>query len=81
MTKDITSAQHFTASRVVANVRCPHLRGEKKVLNDINLRAGEGALTHYLPDSADPTRRKKKVENDAEKVGIQQRSCSLVIFL
>ena len=43
-------------------------RSDKKVLNAINSRGGAGALLHFLPDAADPNKRKQRVTSDAEKV-------------
>ncbi len=48
----------------------PTYRSDKKTLNAINARAGEGALLYFLPEAgaADPNRRKQRVSSDAEKV-------------
>lgn len=59
---------HNNAQTHSPNTKCWASRGEKKILNDINARSGEGALRYFLPDAADPSKRKPRVASDAEKI-------------
>ncbi len=43
-------------------------RSEKKVLNGINSRGGEGSLKYFLPDANHPNRRKERIATPPEKI-------------
>ena len=38
------------------------------MLNAINARTGSGSLKYFLPDAADPSKKKKLVASEAEKI-------------
>lgn len=67
---------YCTAQKVNEILSAPTIvsgRGEKKLLNTINTRAGDASIKYFLPDKSNPAKRRDRVATPQEKIFIMVR--------